>query len=264
MELLEPPIIQYLEGRRPSHSGTLRLHENFEGMDATALRFVLQKAGYLDADGRVTQKAADENMVDRCERKLLWNLDKVQEVLTSMKLHAARKSVNQELNLASSAEPKWVNQGTIATFFNVSANKVGKWLTDEGMKKGDTMTPEAFDSGIGVVTTMNAGGNKTRNILMWDLHRTIEFLLERGYELDRRSMEALKGKGKNSDVTLDTMDARAEAFVKEFMVMFRNPKERRECIRLVGKTSKGILMRAEKLMNKPGFFAKEEYRKLIK
>lgn len=261
MKKLEPPVKRYLSGKLPSHSGTKNLSENFKNLHKDALQFILQKAEFLSAEGKPTKKAAEEGLVDVCERKALWNLENLSEFLKNEGNIVERKFVNQELpNLGE--EPAWGNLSTLGTYFSVSASQVGKWLDALGLRDENGMGNQlSVDSGLARVVEMNAGGKKTRKIAQWNLQQALFRLTDAGHPLDFDYSETLKGKGRNSDVQVRNIDDVAKEFAREFVKLYKNRDTRPQTRELVRKTSKTIQKRAEELLKKPGFITNEEYLK---
>lgn len=267
MERLEPPIKKYLTGKRPTHSATTDLSKNFKNLDPNALLFIFHKAGYLTEEYKPTKKAVEDGLIDTCEKKALWNLDNVEEKILESGMKVERQSVNQEIKDNTGGKPTFVGLGVIATYFNVTANTIGKWLDDLELRDDDKMgNQEAMDKGLATVVEMNAdsAGKKTRKIAMWDLILTQEILLEAGHELDFDYAKTLKGKGKNSDVTVTTVDDRAREFAKEFSRLFKDTSLRKELPALVKKQPKIIIQKAEELLKKPGFISDGTYLKYIR
>lgn len=267
MEKLQPPVKRYLTGKRPSHSATTELAKNFKNLDPNALLFIFNKAGYLTEDYKPTKKAVEDGLIDSCEKKVLWKLEAVEEKLRESGMNVERKSVNQEIKDNTDGKPKFVGLGVIATYFNVTANTIGKWLDDLELRDDEKMgSQDAMDRGLATIVEMNAdsAGKKTRKIAMWDLILTQEVLLEAGHELDFDYEKTLKGKGKNSDVTVTTIDDRAREFAKDFSRLFKNPDTRKECPALVKKQPKIVLEKAETLLNKPGFLTSGTYLKYVR
>lgn len=263
MEQLPPPVKRYLMGALPTHSGTVGLAANFKGLHPDALKFILTKAGYLSEEGKPTKAAVAAGLLDTCERKALWKLEALSSYLAGEGNAVEREYVNQEVD-DHGGEPRWVNLGTLGTYFNVSAPIVGRWMDalelrdDEGMATG-----EALDGGLANIVEMNAGGNKTRKITQWNLEPLRAMLMEAGHPLDRSYDALVKGKGKNSDVTVTSLDDRAKVFAQEFARLYQDRKTRPECVALVSKTAKPIVKRGEELLKKPGFITTEAYRRHI-
>lgn len=265
MERLSPPVKKYLTGKLPTHSSTQDLYKNFKNVDENALLFVFMKNGFFDSERKPTRKAVQEGLIDSCDGKALWNLDNVQKKLMELRFSSERQVVNQEINDDSLGEPRWVNLGTIATYFNVTSNTIGKWLDSLGFRGDDKhANDKAFSYGLAKISEMNAGGKKTRKITMWNLIPVQKVLVEAGHELDFDYSKTLEGKGKNSNVEVTTIDDRAKQFAKDFSYYFKKSETRKECVRLVQKTPKPILLRAEKILKKPGFILNNEYKKYIK
>lgn len=266
MQELNPPVNRHITGKLPSHSSSVKLASNFKDLDKNALLFILNKAGYMSMEGKPTKAAAEAGLLDKCERSLLWNLEKVTEVLLSVGQAAERAYVNQELPASESAEPIWVNLGTLGTYFNATAKTVGKWLDQLGYKNEDDgmASAEALDLGLASVMEMNAGGKKTRSINHWNLRPVQEKLMAAGHPLDFDYEKNLKGTGRNSDVEVTSIDGRAKEFAKEFLKLFKDPATRTQSIDLVRKNPTLIVKKAEVLMQKPGFISTGEYLKHMK
>jgi len=262
MEKLDGPLIKYTSGAFPSHSATAKLASNFKGLDANALRFILFKQGWVTDAGKPTKKAAADGLVDAHEGKVLWNLAVVEGQLSTLGNNFERAAVNQELKEPASAEPQWVNLGTIASYFSVSANEVGKWLDKLELRDEEKMaTNEAMERGLATIVEMSAGPgkNQTRKINHWNLYDVQKLLIEDGHYLNFDYEASLKGKGRNSDVQVDTVEGRAKLFAKEFAELFKDKARRRELPEFVRKTPKPIQKKAEELIGRPGFITTGAY-----
>lgn len=265
MQTLPPPLKRHLTGRRPTHSSTGTLEQNFKNLDRNALLYVFNNAEYLTLEFKPTKKALLDGLIDRCEDKALWNLEKVEEILAELGMSVERQSVNQEIKESGNGEPKWVNLGTVGTYFSVTANLVGKWLDELELRDDDGMgNQKSSDLGLSMTSEMNAGGNKTRKITMWNLYPTQEILVSAGHELDFDYEKTLKGKGKSSDVNVTTIDDRAKEFAKTFVETFKNIETRKDCINLVKSEPKPVIQKAEILMKKEGFITSGKYLKYIR
>ena len=263
MEKLAPPVKRYLMGKLPSHSSTQKLADNFKSLQTDTLFHVLNTTGYLSVDHKPTKQALIDGLVDVCENKLIWNLNHVQTKLEEFGLTLERQIVNQEV-ANNSDEPKWVNLGTIATYFNVTANTIGKWLDELGLRDDNGMgNSAASEQGLCTVTTMNTGVKKTRNITMWNLYPVQQALVDAGHELDFDYEQTLKASGRNSNVQVTTIEERAHETAQEFTKLFKNPNTRKQTVELVQKTPKPVLQKVEVLLQKPGFLIDETYRKYI-
>lgn len=263
---LDGPLVKYTSGAFPSHSETVKLASNFKGLDSNALKFILFKEGWMTDQGKATKKSAEDGLVDALAGKPLWNLAILEEKLKSLGNSFERNPVNQELKLSDDGQPRWVNLGTIASYFSVSANEVGKWLDKLGLRGDDKMaTDEAMERGLATIVEMSTGQgkNQTRKINHWNLHSVQELLLQDGHYLDFDYEASLKGKGRNSDVKVETLDDRAKAFAKMFTTLFKDKTRRRELPELVRKTPKFVLVKADELMKRPGFTSKDLYKKYL-
>jgi hypothetical protein len=264
MQKLAGPLVKYTSGAFPSHSSSITLASNFKGLDANALRFILFKEGWVTDKGGPTKKAATDGLVDALDGKALWNLKEVEVRLASLGNSFERAAVNQELKIPASNEPLWVNLGTIASYFSVSANEVGKWLDKLGLRDEEKMaTTDAMERGLATIVEMSsgAGKNQTRKINHWNLQDVQKLLLEDGHYLNFDYEASLKGKGRNSDVKVETVDDRAKAFAREFTTVFKDKSRRRELPELIRKTPKIILKKADELIGRPGFTADGLYLK---
>lgn len=261
MEKLPPPVKRYLTGKNPSHSSTSKLHENFVNIHENALRFVLHKNGLVDDNYKPTKQAVQEGYIDVCDRKALWKIDNVLIFLQGSGMKTKRQIVNQEIEMPLSGEPQWVNLGTIGTYFNVSANEIGKWLDKLDLRGDDKLgSNEAVDKGLVSVKEMSAGpGKKTRKIAMWNLHLVVDILKENGYELDFDYEKTLQGTGKNSNVEVSSLDTKIKEFTKEFVQLYKKPDTRSKAIILAKKQPKPFLVKSENLLKKPGFFTEGKY-----
>ncbi len=267
MKHLAGPKQKYTLGAFPSHSSLESVHMNFKAMDELALRFIMQKQGWLNESGKPTKKAANDELIDVIEKKYYWNLTKLQQALEANGDNVERAAVNQEIKTPSTGEPRWVNLGTLGTYFSVSANTVGKWLDVLGLRDDDKMaSQEAMELGLATTFEMSTGEgkNKTRKINHWNLYLTQEKLIEAGHYLDFDYEASLKGKGKNSDVTVLTVDDRAKDFAQKFVKMYRNPLEHARIPSLVKNQPKIVLEKAETILKRPGFITEGKYLKNIK
>lgn len=214
--------------------------------------------------GSPTKKSASDGLVDALDGKALWNLAELSARLTSLGNSFERKAVNQELKLDASNEPKWVNLGTIASYFSVSANEIGKWLDKLQLRGDDKMaTNEAMERGLASIVEMSTGQgkNQTRKINHWNLQAVQQLLLEAGHYLNFDYEASLKGRGRNSDVKVATVEERAREFAKEFATIFKDKSRRRELPTLISKTPRPVLLRADELIGRPGFTAQGLYAK---
>lgn len=264
---LEVPVQRYITGRRPTHSSTKKLHENFYQLPKEVMAMALQSSGYLNDEEKPTKKAIVDDIADICGKSVIWNLEKIEELLTSAGLKPQRQSVNQELTPPKPGEDlKFVNLGTIASYFNVSANQIGKWLDELDLREEETKmgNKRAIDEGFCRFSEMRTGqGKKTRQITMWNLYLVQCALLEAGHELDFDYDKTLAAKGKNSAVEVTTIDERAREFTKEFVELFNDPQRRKETEKLVKKTPKAILVRAENILKRPGFLTSGKFREKL-
>lgn len=264
VEQLPPPLKRYLLGAYPSHTSRKGLAQSFEGVTADLLNELLLAGGFVTEDGKTAQKAAEAGLLASCEGKLLWDVQAVQTVLSKQGMKLTRIPQNQNLEQPVSMEPVWVNLGTLATYFSVTANQVGKWLDELGHREDGEPTEEAIKGGLATFVEMNAGGKKTRKVTHWNLHPVKTLLVDNGHVLNFDYEGSMRGKGRNKDVeVVGTMDERAREFATEFARMFKDGKTRKNCPALVQRTPKAILVRAEGLLKKPGFLTTGKFKEYI-
>lgn len=264
MQKLTGSAARYTSGAYPSHSAHSKLASNFEHMDANALRFILRKRGWVTDTGSPTKKAAADGVIDALGGQPLWNLKELERILTENGDRLTRKPVNQDLPEPESAEPSWVNLGTVGSYFSVSASIVGKWLDQLELRDADKMgSKDAADQGLCTTVEMSTGQgkNQTRKITHWNLYAVQKLLMEAGHLLDFDYESTLKGRGRNSDVEVDTVESRAKAFAKEFTTIFKDKAKRRELPELVRRTPKPIQRKAEELIGRLGFITEGVYLK---
>jgi len=263
MKKLEGPAKRYITGAFPSHSSFETLGEHF-GLELNALRFVLQKEGWLSMADKPTKRAANDDLVDVVDGEFLWKVDLLLDNLNRLGNSFSRHAVNQNLP-ESSGEPQWANLGTIGTYFSVSAKKVGDWLDELDLRDEGMANDSAMEQGLATVVEMNTGQgkNQTRKINYWNLHATIELLMSAGHYLDFDYAKTLKGSGHNSDVRVETIDDRAKVFAKEFSALFKDKVRRRELPEIVRRTASPILKKAELLLGRPGFITSGEYTRYL-
>ena len=266
MAVLEGPVKRHTLGRRPSHSSTVNLADNFEHIGSDGLLRLLISGGYMGDSGKPTRRALDEGLLDSCGRKVLWNLGRVGGFLESCGVNPQRCSVNQEVRSPAGGGPSWVNLGTVGTYFSVSARTVGLWLDELGLRDANGLgSPKAQDMGLSTVVEMSAGGDRTRKVALWDLYGVQRVLLEAGHELDFDYESTLKGRGRNSDVVVsEDMDGRVRSFVEQFMREFRDPVHRYRCVRLVKQTPTPVLRQAEVMMGRPGFLVGGRFKEYVR
>lgn len=266
MARLEPPVKRYVLGKLPSHSSTMKLHENYADVGVAKIMSSLTKAGYLTPDGKPTRKAFTDNVAEVCEKNMLWNLDAVTNLLVSdYGSRASRRVyVNQNIPLEPSLDPKFVAMSVIGSYFNASSVKVGKWLNELGLRDEEGLpSKEAQDRALARVETMetrsNAGKKSTRKFGLWNLYEIVTMLHREGHPIDIDYESTLKGKGKNSDVTVQTgIEPRVNEFIKAFVPLYNAGDK--ECMRLVMKSPTLIKKRAEEKLGKPGLFTKNLYK----
>lgn len=265
MERLEGPSKKYTTGAFPSHSSNSRLADNFAELEDVALRFIMQKEGWVGDTGKPTKRAATLGLVDAVGNEFLWNLEKLLKALNDLGNKFTRAAVNQELPDPPKGEPQWANLGTIGTYFSVSAKVVGDWLDELNLREDGMASNRAIEEGLATVLEMSTGQgkNQTRKINHWNLHAVLSLLKENGHYLNFDYAKTLKGSGKNSDVKVETIDDRARAFANEFARIFKDKQARRELDQLVSKTPRIIQTKAEEMLKRPGFISKGLYKNYL-
>lgn len=251
MQTLESPARRYTTGKLPSHSELAKLTENFKQIPDAVIDSVLMGKGYLSDTRKPTKRALSDQVLDVCDKVFLWDISKVGALLESAGLTVKRAYGNQKIAAPTSSEPTWVNLTTLATYFNVSAPTVGKWLDELSLREDDKLpNKEAQDRGLGQVSEMSAGKKQTRKIAMWESYQIRMMLRDAGHPLDFDYMKSLEAKGKNSAIKVETIDSRSEDFAKGFVKAFKTGSKR-QTKEFVGKTPRAVLTRAEVLLKKP-------------
>lgn len=223
---------------------------------------VLTAEGYLSPEGKATRRAAEAGLLASCEKKLIWNVGAVAEILETGGLKVRRQAVNQTLEAGPPGEPVWGNLGTLGTYFSVSAVVVGQWIDALGLREAKEPTQEALDGGLAVQREMDAGQGKTRKITHWELNLMKQRLMEAGHELDFDYAATLRGRGLNSDVEVTTIEGRARRLYEEWRELYLVPATRDSSWKVFDKQPKFIIEKVEALMERPGFIQRKEYLKL--
>lgn len=257
MAKLQPPVSQYLSGKLPTHSSTVNLESNYQGLPPGFLNTILAQHGLLE-NGKPTRKAIQQEYLDICHTSAIWNLNTIDNLLKQGGLKPVRAYVNQNLPEIK-ATPMFGSLTTISTYFNVSEVQIGKWLDSLGLRENKEPTKESIKSGLAQVIIMPGKKNKGRSYTQWEVPRTVKLLHDAGHPLDFDYNKSLQGKGKNSSVNVSMVDNRVKEFLETFIPLF-NARDI-QAKSLVMKTPTGILTRAEEKINKPGFFTNKTYLK---
>lgn len=264
MEKLDLPVAAYTSGKLPSHASSSKLAHNFN-VPASVVVDCLVHFGMLDRPtASITDKAKNEGVVDLCTHSgtYLWKVDAVLQLLRDAGIKADRVYANQQIK--KSREPQFVTLGDIAVHFNVSAIIVGRWLDELGYRtKKKLPNNRALDSGLAKVITFdtvdNEGKKSHRRMGKWEFGRTLEILRDAGHPLDFDYRKSLQATGKNSAVTVTSVDARAYDAAREFQALFSSG-DKDACVRLVRKTPRVILQRMEKMLSvSAGFLTDGEF-----
>lgn len=292
---LAAPIEQYLTGDKPSHTSRARLATHITFWPQDKVEELLREERYLTPDGKISPRALSEGLVDTCDGKPLWNLKKTKLAL----LAATRKTPKENKTPAkpivmprsrpTTSGPVWTDLENIGTYFGVGKNKVGTWLDQLGLRgnkelqvneSGDydmldvaRQSQEKFSSKVPTEKALNEGyaqvevveyrgkGGKEKSFekYSWDRDRVKDLLVRAGHPLDTERKLLLKGKGKNSNVSVDSLDTRAEALHAEWKKLYADPATRKASWKVFDRKPSALLMRVEMLMGKPRYLRDKQY-----
>lgn len=285
---LDPPFQQYLEGEKPSHSSLPNLHRFIKAWSQDDIVDMLRHSGFVDENTKTLKKALTTGVADICEQKILWNLFEVKKALIAQNQIEIQRRATEEAARQKkiSREPRWVDLHTIGTYFGVSNIVVGKWLDQLGLRETPTLeknssgsvdmldvanqakkkqaqgfigkqpTEKALEMGVAQSLQVMNHKKKEITIYKWNLDLCKSLLVKAGHPLDTERKTLLKGKGKNGDVSVLTADDKAEQLVAEFKKAIKNGKTKYRALSVFDKQPKVILLKCEKLLNKPGFLTK--------
>lgn len=292
---LTPPISQYVEGEKPSHSSKARLHVFVKAFPQRTIDDLLVKGGYLTSEGKPTRKSLDEGLVEVCENKALWNLSKTRKALAELSRPPKRdkknvKPITKPVLQRVRTEPAWVDFETIGTYFGVGKIQVGKWVDQLGLRAvpevqvnesgavdmldmanqakekqsngfiGKKPTQKALDGGFAQVTIITGKKDKEFEIVKWNLDLVKAALVKAGHPLDTERKMMLKGKGKNSDVKVETMDDRIKRLYSEWYKLQKSPATRKSSWDVFKNQPKIVLSKVEVMMGKPeGYISRKDY-----
>lgn len=254
---LAPPLKRYLMGAYPDYSSLRTLFEHFQQIPQEVILMALD-SNELVTDGKANLNAAEQGFVASCERKLLWNVQKVSELLESGGITVKRVPQNQTVDVPM-GDPVWANLGTIATYFSVTANKVGSWLDELDLRDNNMPTDEAIRGGLATLVEMNAGGKKTRSVAHWNLHLIKAKLVEAGHIIDFSYDEVMRGRGKNSDVEVSGIDKRAQEVFAQWKKLYQVPESRSQSWVFLSKQPTPIIVRVEAMLGRPRFVQDKKY-----
>lgn len=293
---LDGPVEQYLAGKNPTHCTYENISKNVKAWDDDDVKRMLTNAGYLNENGKPTKLAAQKGIIDLCEKKVLWNILEVKKAMIIQEQieygkRAARNAAKEKKIVETG--PKWVDLLTIGTYFGAGPVQVGKWLDQIGMREkpkikktssgnidmldvarqkqddqakgkfggGKVPSQKALDSGVARVKTVTGRKNKEFDIVEWNLELCKALLVKAGHKLDTERKMMLKGKGKNSDVKVNSIDDRAKVLYGEWLKKYNDPIWRDRAYEVFNGQPKPILVKVEALMNKPGYLTRKEYLK---
>ena len=103
--------------------------------------------------------------------------------------------------------------------------------------------------------TASTAAGKTEAYL-WDLRRTLELLQAAGHLFDYDYEKTLKGRGKNSDVRVTTLEGRAVELAQEFQESITSSDKNR-CARIIKNAPAGLLRIIETKLQYPVGFLSE-------
>lgn len=292
---LEPPLSSYLTGAKPTHSSRPKLGQHIKLFKQNEIEAHLKKGKYLNDAGKPTKKALEDGLIDQCDGKVIWNLKNTKKALLALtKKDSARKVAAPKLASPpprpKQAGPVWTDLENIGTYFGVGKNKIGKWLDELGLRdykprqvneSGDydmldianeskekfrvkIPTEKALAEGyarVETITYTQKGKEKSFDKYTWDRDRVKDLLVRAGHELDTERKLHLKGKGRNSDVKVESIDDRAKKLHAEWKKLHSNPKTRDQSWKLFDKQPSGLLMRVEQLMGRPRYLRDKLYLK---
>lgn len=289
---LAPPASQYTEGAKPTHSPWSTLASHLPLWSAEEVARLLRAGGYLTAEGKVAKSALEAGLVDSCEGKPLWRVKAVTKVLLELTRKPSEKKTSPKPVVPGAGpvppRPAWTDLENIGTYFGVGKTKVGSWLDELGLRgykprqlteSGDVdmldvaneakekfrakiPTERALAEGYAQVETVEytkKGEVRSFEKYSWHLEKVKAVLVAAGHPLDTERKMLLKGRGRNSDVAVESLDERAAKLHAEWKKLHANPKTRRDAWKLFDKKPKPLLMRVEQLMGRPRYLLDKKY-----
>ena len=292
---LSPPASQYTEGAAPSHSSWKTLPGYLKLWSAEEVVSLLKQGQYVTAEGKIAKKAMEEGLVDTCEGKGLWHVKKTTKALLALTRKPSKPKPAAKPASPPPAQrpagPVWTDLENIGTYFGVGKNKVGTWLDQLGLRgykprqvneSGDldmldianeskekfrakVPTELALERGFAQVETIDykgkGGKDKSFEKYSWNLEMVKAVLVKNGHELDTERKLLLKGKGRNSDVKVESLDDRAKVLYGEWKKLHSNPKTRASSWDVFKKKPRPLLIRVEMLMGRPRYLQDEVYKR---
>lgn len=292
---LPPPIQAHLTGTPPTHTSRAKLATHITFWPQAEVEAVLTQAGYLSPEGKIAKKALEEGLVDTCEGKPLWNLKKTKKVLLALTRKPSKAASPAPIippkAPVRAAGPVWTDLENIGTYFGVGKNKIGTWLDQLGLRDYKPMqvnesgdidmldmanaskekfqvkvpTQLALERGLAQVETVEyrgkGGKEKSFEKYSWDRDAVKALLVKAGHPLDTERKLLHRGKGKNSDVRVESLDDRARALHAEWKKLHSNPTTRKASWDLFHKKPKPLIMRVEMLMGQPRYIQDKLYLK---
>ena len=287
---LDPPFQQYLDDG--SHVCFDKIHIVAKAWSRDDVERMLSASGLLSG-GKPTKLAAERGVVDLCDRKVLWNVLEVKKALIAQERveygqRAAKHSAEQQRSSGDTV--KWVDLTTIGTYFGVGSTVVGKWLDQLGLRAKKEIpkhsdgsvdmldvarekqdrdanggfsrkvpTEKALNSGVARVKTVTNRKKQNIDITEWNLELCKVLLVKAGHELDTERKMVLKGKGRNSDVKVNSVDARAKELFVLWKQRSKDPVWKDRAHEVFNGQPKAILVRVEALMNDPGYITDRRF-----
>lgn len=254
---LEQPVRQYLLGKLPSHSSSGNLGKNF-GIDKEMMFSLLKSAGVMTPKNTPNKQAVKLGFIDSCGNNVIWNLDEVEKLLKKAGLKPVRQYMNQELPDAE--EDAWASLKTIGTYFDVGGVTVGKWLKNLGYRDEKGNPPKSLLKNGKALKVEMKDNNQVRVFYKWNLLWTLEKLQEAGHLFDFDYAKSLKGTGQSSDVQVTTVKDRARETAKRFVELYNKPATRRDAIRLMERQNPTMMKEIEKVLKRPGWLTRGDYK----
>lgn len=291
---LAPPIEQYLSNDKPTHSSRSKLASNMKLWSQPEVEELLRGAAYITTDGKIAKKTVTDGLVDTCEGKPLWNITNTKKVLLAVTRKPSKKATSSVTVLPKRVDrphgPVWTDLENIGTYFGVGKNKIGTWLDQLGLRdykpvqineSGDRdmldmanaskekfklkiPTKKALERGFANMETIEytqKGNAKSFDKYYWNLDMVKEALVRAGHPLDTDRKLLHKGRGKNGDIKVETIDDRAKKLYSDWLRLYNNPNTHKDSWAIFNKQPVLILTKVEQLMGRPRYIQDKLYLK---
>lgn len=293
---LPPPLDAHLRGTPPTHGSLASLGRHLARPQEEVTAFLRQEE-YLTTEGKITRRALVDGLVDTCEGKPLWRVARVRSFLEAHKpSEGGKTSVRPSATAAKRGttppvrtEPAWVDLDTVGTYFAVGKVQVGRWLDQLGMRAAPEVernergevdmlamanqakekqakgflskepTERALQAGVARKLPLVGKGGKEFEVTQWNLDLTKALLVRAGHELDTEHTWALKGKGRNSNVKVGGVEARARELYSQWAKLYKDPRERWRIPSLFRGQPTALLELVEAEMKMPGYLTSGRY-----